>query len=369
MSNLVLFFTRDISLRMWSENGSLEREIALYLHLQEKGVQVSFITYGDKTDLQYRDRLHGIQIFCNRWGLPPHQYERLIPLLHAPALARASLIKSHQTNGADVALRTARIWRKPMVARCGYMWSDLMRAGGRETDAKHARVVEQFVFTNSRHVIVTTPNMREYIEREYELPPAKISVIPNFVLTNIFSPSKTISEPNRVCFVGRLSEQKNLFSLIEACAGLDVDLYFVGGGNLRDSLKEKARQLGVRLTLHGNVNHTQLPDVIRMSAVFALVSPHEGHPKAILEAMSCGVAVLGADSPGIREQISHGETGWLCGTDSKSIRNGIQHLLANPSLREMLGRNARRFIQENYSIDNIVEMEYSLIKEVVGGTK
>jgi len=147
---------------------------------------------------------------------------------------------------------------------------------------------------------------------------------------------------------------------------LDVDLHFVGEGHLRKPLQEKARDLHVQLTLHGNLPHHQLPDIIRQSALFALVSSHEGHPKSLLEAMSCGAAVLGANSPGIREQIVHGETGWLCGTDAGSIRAGIQHLMANPSLREKLGRNARRFIEENYSLDKIVEMEYSLLQTVVG---
>jgi glycosyltransferase involved in cell wall biosynthesis len=369
MLSLVLFFTRDISLRMWSENGSFEREIALYLRLQEKGVQVSFITYGDKTDLQYRDRLHGIQIFCNRWGLPPHQYERLIPLLHAPALARASLIKSHQTNGADVALRAARIWRKPMVARCGYMFSEFAQRQGNTDKMEFSVQIEKEVFTHCQRIIVTTPSMKHSIMHNYEVNSGKISVFPNYVLTEQFSPRPISPVENRIVFVGRLVEQKNLFELLSACEGLPVELHFVGEGPLRPPLQHQAGQNGVHLTLHGNLPHFALPSLICSASVFVLPSNYEGHPKSLLEAMSCGVAVLGADSPGIREQIVHGETGWLCGTDSKSIRKGIQHLLANPSLCETLGRNARRFIQENYSIDNIVEMEYSLIKEVVGGTK
>jgi glycosyltransferase involved in cell wall biosynthesis len=287
-------------------------------------------------------------------------------LFHAPALARADVIKTNQTNGADVALRAAKFWHKPLISRCGYMWSDLMQSSGREMEAKHARRIEQFVFVNTHHVIVTTPYMKKYVEENYGVSDKKISVIPNFVLTDVFSPSEITPKPNRICFIGRLSEEKNLFSLIEACAGLDIDLHFIGGGNLRVALQEKARELGVQLTLHGNLHHSQLPDMIRVSALFALVSPHEGHPKSMLEAMACGTVVLGADSPGIREQIVHGETGWLCGTDSQSIRMGIQHLLANPPLRKKLGRNARRFIEDNYSLDKIVEMEYSLLQNIVG---
>lgn len=366
MFDVTLFFTRGVSLQTWVKNGSLEREIALYLRLQQKGVRVSFITYGDKTDLQYRDRLQGIEILCNRWNLSPRRYEQLIPLLHAYALSRASLIKTNQTNGADVALRAARLWRKPLLARCGYMWSEFAEKSGNVTELTLARRIEREAFSHSVKAVVTTQEMKRFIATTYEISSEKIQVIPNYVLTDVFSPQAVKPASNRICFIGRLAEQKNLFSLVQACEGLYVDLNLIGEGHLRATLYEKAKELGVQLTLRGNLPHSQLPSIICQSELFVLVSLHEGHPKSLLEAMSCGAAVLGADSPGIREQIVHGETGWLCGTDAQSIRAGIRHLLANPSLREKLGRNARRFIEENYSLDKIVEMEYSLLQNVVG---
>lgn len=363
---LVLFFTRNVSLQTWAQIGSLEREIALYLRLQEKGVQVSFVTYGGKHDLQYAKDLQGIEILCNRWDIPSRWYNRLLPFLHAKPLHHASVFKTNQTNGADIALRAAKFWRKPLIARCGYMWSDLSSHSGRHQEAKLAGQIEQSVFSIAKRVVVTTPVMREYAIKHYALAPEHVQVIPNYVLTDIFSAGAQKPQANRICFVGRLSEEKNLPALIQACMGLDVELVLIGEGHLRASLQEFAKQLGVNVSMPGNLPHHQLPDAIRQSAIFTLVSPHEGHPKSLLEAMSCGTAVLGADSPGIREQIVHGETGWLCGTDAQSIRAGIQLLLANPSLREKLGRNARRFIEENYSLDKIVEMEYSLLQNMAG---
>jgi len=54
-------------------------------------VQVSFVTYGDGSDLRYADRIPGIRILCNRWGLPPRRYERWLPLLHGWHLWRADV--------------------------------------------------------------------------------------------------------------------------------------------------------------------------------------------------------------------------------------------------------------------------------------
>src|SRR5689334_10635214 len=58
--HLCVFFTKDVSLRTWDNNGTLDREVAIYRWLQDKGVKISFVTYGDKTDLAYADRLPGI---------------------------------------------------------------------------------------------------------------------------------------------------------------------------------------------------------------------------------------------------------------------------------------------------------------------
>ncbi len=363
---LTLFFTRGVSLKTWEQIGSLEREIAPYVRLsQKKGIQVSFVTYGDTTDLKFRDQLSGIEILCNRWRLPSRIYEKLIPFLHAHAFTRTDLIKTNQTNGADTALRTARLWQKMLLVRCGYMWSDFAMRGGRVQEGMMARRIERSVFTAAQHVIVTTASMKDYIIENYYVPSKRIHIIPNFVLTDIFNPDNIQKVSKRICFIGRLSEQKNLFSLVQACTGLDVELVFIGEGQLRTALQEKAMEINVPLSLAGNLPHHQLPEEIRQSALFALVSYFEGHPKALLEAMSCGAAVLGADSPGIREQIIHGETGWLVGTDPDSIRSGIQHLLANPSLRQKMGANARRFAVENYSLEKIVEAEYMLIMEIM----
>lgn len=364
--HLVLFFTRGVSLSTWASVGSLERELAIYLRLQAKGIKVSFITFGGRDEWQYRERLQGIEILCNRWGLPAQWYQRLLPVLHARALSRAAVIKTNQTNGADLALRAARIWRKPLVARCGFMWSEFARRAGDRRQMETAQRIEKQVFEKAARVLVTTPAMKAYIAAHYPaVAENHVRVFPNYVLTDVFMPGAVQPDSNRICYVGRLHEQKNLGALVQACEGLGVELHLVGEGHLDAALQAQAARLGVRLVLHGNLPHSELPALIRGSAIFALVSHYEGHPKALLEAMSCGAAVLAADAPGIRQEISHGETGWLVGTEAASIRAGLRHLLSNPALREELGANARRYVLENYALDRVVEMEYALYQEIL----
>ena len=64
-----------MSLAGWDNIGILKREILLYTQLIGKGFQVSFITYGNSDDLKYSNRLSGIKVLCNKWGLPKGHME------------------------------------------------------------------------------------------------------------------------------------------------------------------------------------------------------------------------------------------------------------------------------------------------------
>ena len=164
--------------------------------------------------------------------------------------------------------------------------------------------------------------------------------------------------------MGRIAPEKNLEALLQAVRALDVKLTIVGEGKLRPKLQKEFADLQDRVVWEGNVPNSQLPKYINESTIFVLPSFYEGHPKALLEAMSCGAPVLGTDSPGIRELIRHGNTGYLCGTDSEDIRVALEELLTRPTLLKELGSNARQYVVENYSLTKIGNMELNMLKEV-----
>jgi len=369
--NLALFFTKDVSLAAWDGVGSLDRELALYRRLQSRGVNVTFITYGDASELQYQERIPGITICCNRWNLPQRWYERLIPFLHRKELRQASVIKTNQTPGAEIALAAGLWWKKPFLARCGYMWSKnlILEYGPDSNQASEALSIEKAVFNGAGRIAVTTGAMRDSIVDRFPSLAGRVAVIPNYVDTEVFKPFVR-SNPQRplLCFVGRLEHEKNLPSLLEAVDGLDLDLQIIGQGSLHDRLActrvEKAR---VRLL--GSVPNHRLADHFNRCTLFVLPSLFEGHPKVLLEAMACGAPVLGTDVTGINEVVSHGHTGWLCDTDPGSIRAAIVELLADAALREKLGANAAQYIAQNLSLDRIVELELECYCEAIGGKR
>jgi len=367
-AHLVLFFTRGISLKTWDHIGLLDREVALYEAMRPCLGKITFVTYGDARDLRYADRVNGIRIVCNRWRLPQQLYVKLLSRLYPRHWKGCVVLKSNQVQGADIALQVARRFRNKFVARCGYLHSDVIehRHGSNSDQARRARALEKKVFDGADRVVVTTPVMRERVLQRYRLPEERVVVIPNYVDTEVFRPgSDRYRLPKRICYVGRLGEEKNLFGLLEAVKGLEVELVIVGGGPLSIKLRKEAALHKLPVRLMGNVPNRKLPEILNSAALFILPSYYEGHPKALLEAMACGLPVIGTDVSGIRELISHRETGYLCGTSSEEIRQAIQEVLSDLQLRTRMGRNARDFIINNFTLERVSKMELALLEELL----
>ena len=89
-----------------------------------RGIQVSFITYGNSEDLKYLEKLSGIKVFCNTWGLPKYIYNKYLHITHRKHLKSCNIIKTNQMFGADIALKAAKYYNKPLINRMGYLLSD-----------------------------------------------------------------------------------------------------------------------------------------------------------------------------------------------------------------------------------------------------
>jgi glycosyltransferase involved in cell wall biosynthesis len=364
---LALFMTAGMSLKAWDDAGILEREVALYERLGERGVDVGVVSYGSAEERAYAHAFPGMRILCNRWRFPERVYRRLLPFLFGPWLRTSHLIKTNQIQGARVACRAATIWRKPLIVRCGYLLSEFI--GRDETSSlertRAAIAEEEAVFRAANHVMVTSLAMAATVRERRKGLAANTAVIPNYVNDPWFRPANGVARDVDVLFVGRLTPQKNFEALLEAVERTDLTLTLVGDGPLAQRIEPARIRMGGRLTWLRRVPHEELPSLMNRSRVFVLPSLWEGHPKALIEAMACGMAVIGTDVAGVRDVISHGVNGWLCTPDAGAISAAITQLLGDPALRVRLGAAARTFAVENYALERIADMEYTLYREVV----
>ncbi|MBI5370024.1 glycosyltransferase family 4 protein [Candidatus Uhrbacteria bacterium] len=338
------------------------REVRFYEELAARVGEVWFFTYG-RNDHRYVDRLRGhIKIFPKQFPVPNLLYGTLLPFVYWRTLKHADVIRIHQVAGAIPALLTHWFFRKPLIVRAGYQWS-LFHKQKYSRYSKRLMIewIEAWVYRAARIVIVTTRAAADYIVRRYQIPGQKVHVIPNYVDSEHFRPFTDIKKENdRVCFVGRLSPEKNLTNLIESLQGTNIHLVLYGDGPLRMTLEQQAQRLGVHASFRGNIPNEQLPEALNTCELFVLPSLHEGNPKALLEAMACGLPVIGTNVEGIASLIEDGKTGVLCETNSSSIRQAITSLLADPAQRAKLGMTAHEFIVGYASLERAIQTEVSL---------
>ena len=365
---LVVFFTRGMSLEGWHHAGILEREIALYRELLSDPVdRLAFVTYGGTDDLKWAHTLPGLEVLPNRWKISPNLYSVLSPWLHRASLRDATVFKANQINGAWSAVLAKWLFGRPLIVRCGYLWADFTaHLGSTRLRRTVSRMIERVVMRRADRVVVAADADAAVVARLYGVVPSTITVIPNYVDTTKFRPlPEFVGERGRAAFVGRLEAQKNVEALIDAVAVLPgVILTIIGDGPLRVALEARAVRSNARVEFVGRVPHAELPALLNRAELFVLPSLYEGNPKALVEAMACGIPVIGAATTGIREVLVHRESGFLCGTSSSEIRAALVEVLNDAPLRARLRDGGLRYVAERCSLVSAVQRERELLAEL-----
>ena len=375
--NLTLVLGYDATLAKLDEIGIFDREMAFFRLLQESGVNIQILSYGGKEELDYASRTSGMKILCNRAALPQQTYIRRIHQLHMLPLLRSDVLRTWQTSGLFTAHRASWAWQVPMVVRMDYFWSELTRirqAPGSQ-DADRIAGIERKALASAARIIATSKEMVDSVMQKSPLAASKIAVIPNFVDVDLFQPVATEKRFDLV-FIGRISPEKNLAALLQAIKPLDVTIAIIGGRNrsIHDpaqdddhetKLKRDFGDLDGRIHWLGRCKNEELPRLINQARAFVLCSLIEGNPRVLIEAMACGMPVIGANVPGIRSAIEHEVTGYLCGTEAESIRAAVTTMLSRPQLMRTMGENARRHALAHYALAPLARREYELLRDVV----
>src|SRR3990172_406573 len=369
-SNFALFFTRGLSLAEWERIGILEREIKPYIELARHFNKIYLFTYGGPKDKSYSGLLPGnIRIISKPEYMPALLYSFILPLIHKKCLKTVKIIKTNQMDGSWAAVLAKKLYGEKLVVRCGYEWLNYLEAAKSSyLKRKIAYCAEKFAYKNADRVIITSEDEKNFIIKRFGTAHNKIEVIPNYIDTNKFIPMGIKKEP-RVIFVGRLEPVKNINNLIDAMTRLNNPLTLIGEGSLREELEKHALAKSVKVEFKGRVSQAKLPEELNKSEIFIFPSLGEGNPKALLEAMACGLPCAGTDVKGINSIIKNGENGLLCGTDTASIHNALKSLLNDKGLGEKISANARKTIVEDFSFEKIIKKESNLYDQILGQRK
>jgi len=210
--------------------------------------------------------------------------------------------------------------------------------------------------------------------------------IPNSVDHELYRPKtkQDQSERRRICYVGRLAEEKGLLCLVqamklvsEAISGVTLDM--VGDGPMRNELTDLTSRLGLQDVIRFTGNGEALPHY-HASDLFVLPSFSEGLSLALLEAMACGLPVVATNVEGNREVLHPagpasalpaadyriGECGILVNPgDVAGLAGAIQRLLTDDDLARRLNSRARSRVAETYALDKIINDYRSLYQSLI----
>ena len=152
-------------------------------------------------------------------------------------------------------------------------------------------------------------------------------------------------------YLGRLKRYKGIDHVIRAFAEAalpNATLEIAGAGDHRAALERLAASLdlGRRARFLGRISEEDKVSLLRRSWALAFASPKEGWGITNLEAAACGTPVVASNSPGIRESVRDGETGFLVPHgDTAAMAAAFRRIAASPDLVRTLCANARSFAE------------------------
>jgi hypothetical protein len=235
--------------------------------------------------------------------------------------------------------------------------------------------VRRWVLARTAHVIAGNTDAALLLrQRGYEGP---ITVLPQLGVSTAAGPvRRTACEPMCVGYVGRLVPEKGISTVLEALSAVDgITLRIVGKGPDEARLRHEVQALGVasRVTFAGSVSHRRVAE--ELAKIDVLVLPSLTTPRwkeqfghVLVEAMACGVTVVGSTCGAIPEVI--GDAG-LVFTEGRTddLTLALRQLRDYPELRARLGEAGRARVLAGYTNDVIARRTYAVWESVLNAKR
>ncbi len=214
------------------------------------------------------------------------------------------------------------------------------------------RFIALTVFAKSKFVEAGFPADKIAVKANFVDDPLQKNPHPNLlpVGEGAFALKSTALHPSFSLYVGRISEEKGIKTLLEAWSSMDDQtlLKVAGRGPLEALLKSKNN-----IAPLGRKNAAEISELMQRAAFLVLPSEwYEGFPLVLVEAFAHGLPVLASRLGSMADIIRDGETGLLFAPgDASDLADKAKWLLDNPQQTQKLGDNARRTFLAKYTAE------------------
>ncbi|KIL49894.1 glycosyltransferase [Jeotgalibacillus soli] len=211
--------------------------------------------------------------------------------------------------------------------------------------------------------------------KKYGIPDNKIVTIYNGIS---FDQGKVTTSPSRKDFslgeddfvaaiVARLHPVKGHLTLFKAIADvkkqIKVTVLIVGEGDLKDSLEQEARQLGIQDQIRFLGFRTDIGEIFSISDVSLLTSKSESFPLVLLESAREGTPIITTDVGGVRQLIPDSSYGWVIPVeDAAALSNALIQANQEKVTGELSvkGKHLKKYAESHFSLQHLQE---SIAKE------
>jgi len=229
--------------------------------------------------------------------------------------------------------------------------------------------IERTAVESAHRVIAVSHQMREDILTHFDADPARVVVIHNGIDPDRFRRSEARDaldrlgvKPPYVIFVGRITDQKGIFHLLEAAPRLPEGVQVVLCASAPDTPEIEAR---LRDAVRGRANVRWIGDMVSVDVitqlyshceVFVCPSVYEPFGLINLEAMACEVPVVASAVGGILEVVEDGRTGLLVPpAQPEALAGALRRLLDDPARARAMGRAGRARVEAKFSWASVAE--------------
>jgi glycosyltransferase involved in cell wall biosynthesis len=353
---------------------------ALASALADRGHRVTVFTRRDGTELPERVRMRRNVVVEHLDAGPPRpigkdHLREFVPELARDLAARLdrlqpAVVHGHFWMSGLAAVQAARDLDVAVVQTFHALGSVKKRMQGAADTSPRSRLEDERGVARDvdRIVASCTDEVRELMAMGAHF--ARIDVVPSGVDTSRFRPDGVVAPRTRrprLLVVGRLVPRKGVDDAIATLRSLpDAELVVAGGPDARElagdaearRLQALAEQFGVagRVRMVGQVPHTDLPALIRSADVVLCLPWYEPFGIVALEAMACGVPVVGTAVGGLLDTVQDGRTGALLPPrQPEAAARAVAELLADDERRRQFGA-AGRLRATKYTWDRVAAM-------------
>ncbi len=282
--------------------------------------------------------------------------------------------------------------RLPTVVRCHtphVLLRQTTPSGDRAFDTSLIELAEGAFVRRATMLTAPSADLARRVEREMQLRPGRIRVVPNAIDVAEFSPASHGAETLNggsptILHVGRLEREKGIFVLAEALArlaasertaggdaGVPWRVVFVGGDRTdaagmsnQERLERFFAEHGLagRVELRGFVAQEELVSLYRAADLCVVPSVlYESFSYTCLQAMACGRPLVATTMGGVPEVVVDGDTGLLVPPgDPTALADALQRLIDDAALRRRLGDGGRQRAVRLYSHRVVAEQNLAL---------